>query len=125
MFTIQKQIIMKKKSNNFQKDPLVVSLPGGKGKITVDMRLIKRAALSLRALNNPLREKLLGLIERNSKIGVTELYSKLKIEQSVASQHLAILRRAQVVNAKRDGRKISYSINGKRIAEIIKLASAL
>ena len=125
MFTIQKQIIMKKKSNNFQKDPLVVSLPGGKGKITVDMRLIKRAALSLRALNNPLREKLLELIERNGKIGVTELYSKLKIEQSVASQHLAILRRAQVVNAKRDGRKISYSINGKRIAEIIKLASAL
>ena len=114
---------MKKKSAGFQNETLVVS--GGKGKVTVAMGVIKRAALSLRALDNPLREKLLRLIESSGKIMVSEIYGKLKIEQSVASSQLGILRRANVVNTHRDGRTIYYSINGKRIGEIVKLASAL
>jgi DNA-binding transcriptional ArsR family regulator len=107
------------------KDPLVVSGPDGKGKIEVDLRIVKRASLSLRALYHPLRKKLLELIESKGKVTVTELYGKLKIEQSVASQHLAILRRAGVVNTQRDGKKIFYSVNGKRISEISKLADEL
>jgi DNA-binding transcriptional ArsR family regulator len=107
------------------KDPLVVSGPDGKGKVEVDLRVIKRAALTLRALHHPLRKKLLELIEAKGKVTVTELYAKLKIEQSVASQHLAILRRANVVNTQRDGKKIFYSVNGKRIAEVHNLAKEL
>ena len=107
------------------KDPLVVSGPDGKGKVEVDLRVIKRAALTLRALHHPLRKKLLELIEAKNKVTVTELYAKLKIEQSVASQHLAILRRAGVVNTQRDGKKIFYSVNGKRIAEVHNLAKEL
>lgn len=107
------------------KDPLIVSGPGGKGKVEVDMGVIKRAALTLRALNNPLRHKLLELIEAKGKVMVSEIYAKLKIEQSVASQQLGILRRAEVVTAVRDGQKIYYSVNGKRIAEIVSLAKGL
>ncbi|MDB5284148.1 MAG: helix-turn-helix transcriptional regulator [Bacteroidota bacterium] len=107
------------------KDPLVVTGPDGKQKIEVDLRSVKRAALTLRALHHSLRKKLLELIEAKGKVTVTELYAKLKIEQSVASQHLAILRRAQVVNTQRDGKKIYYSVNGKRIAEIVELAKDL
>ena len=107
------------------KDPLVVTGPDGKSKIEADLRIIKRASLTLRALHHPLRKKLLELIEAKGTVTVTELYAKLKIEQSVASQHLAILRRAQVVNTKRDGKKIFHSVNGKRIAEIVELAKEL
>ncbi len=115
---------MKNKTSKL-KDPLVVSGPEGKGKIEVDLRLIKRASLSLRAMYHPLRKKLLQLIENEGKVTVTELYSKLKIEQSVASQHLAILRRVGVVNTQRDGKKIFYSLNAKRISEIVDLSREL
>lgn len=117
---------MAKKSIPSAKNKLmVVSISGNKEKVVVDMDVIKRAELSLRAILNPLRQKLLELIERSGEIGVSEIYHKLKIEQSVASSQLAILRRANVVNTKRDGQKIYYSINRKRISEIINLASAL
>lgn len=39
--------------------------------------------------------------KKNEAISVTEIYVKLRLEQSVASQHLAILRRAGVVQTDR------------------------
>ena len=107
------------------KDPLVVTGPDGKKKITLDLAMVKRASLSLRALQNPLRKKLLELITAKGKVKVTELYSALKLKQSVTSSQLGILRRANVVTVVRDGRKKLYSINGKRIAEIVALAKEL
>lgn len=116
---------MKNDRSKMGKEPLVVTAANGKGKVTVNMTTIKRAALSLRAINHPLRKKLLELIDTKGKVPVTELYGKLKIEQSVCSQHLAILRRAHVVSTKRDGKKIYYSVNGTRISEIAALADKL
>ena len=49
---------------------------------------------------------------------VTDLYVKLRLEQSVASQHLAILRKAGIVSTERDGKFIFYTVNYKRIDEI-------
>jgi DNA-binding transcriptional ArsR family regulator len=116
---------MKNDRSKGAKDVLIVSLAEGKGKVTVDLGVIKKASLSLRAINHPLRKKLLELIDAKGKTPVTDIYSKLKIEQSVCSQHLAILRRANVVTTRRDGKKIFYSVNGKRISEITALAAKL
>ena len=57
-------------------------------------------------------------IEEEKKITVTEIYVRLRLEQSVASQHLAILRKAGIVNTERDGKFIYYTVNYKRIDEI-------
>jgi DNA-binding transcriptional ArsR family regulator len=46
---------------------------------------------------------------------VTEIYVKLRVEQSVASQHLAIMRKAGYLNTSRDGKNIFYSINKDRL----------
>jgi len=86
--------------------------------INVDYNALKKAALVLRALNHKLRQQLLKLIEEENKITVTEIYVRLRLEQSVASQHLAILRKAGIVNTERDGKFIFYTINYKRIDEI-------
>ena len=116
---------MKNERSKLSKEQLIVSGTQGKGKITVDMGSVKRAALSLRAINHPLRKKLLELIDTKGKVPVTDLYTKLRIEQSVCSQHLAILRRANIVSTKRDGKRIYYSVNGKQIAEIADMAAGL
>ena len=61
----------------------------------MDYLKIKKAALVLRALNHKLRQLILKTIDEHKRITVTELYVKLRLEQSVASQHLAILRKAR------------------------------
>jgi DNA-binding transcriptional ArsR family regulator len=43
----------------------------------------------------------------------------------VASQHLAILRRAGIVKTERDGKFIHYTINSDRIADIMKTVHLL
>ena len=45
----------------------------------------------------------------------------LRIEQSVASQHLAILRKAGIVSTMREGKFIFYAINSSRIETINKI----
>ena len=72
---------------------------------------IRKAALIYRAINHKLRQNILQLIHDAGKITVTELYRKLNLEQSVASQHLAILRRAGFVLTERNKRFIFYSVN--------------
>ncbi len=91
----------------------------------MDYLKIKKAALVLRALNHKLRQLILKTIDEHKRITVTELYVKLRLEQSVASQHLAILRKADIVNTVREGKFIFYTINEERIADINKFVKEL
>ena len=93
--------------------------------LKIDYYNVKKGALILRALNHKLRQQLIKLIEEEKKITVTEIYVRLRLEQSVASQHLAILRKAGIVTTERDGKFIFYLINHKRIDEISKLVNEL
>ena len=86
--------------------------------LKVDILTLKKAALILRAINHKLRIQILKLINTHGKLTVTEIYVKLRLEQSVASQHLAILRKAGYVNTERDGKFIYYSVNHQRLVEI-------
>jgi len=86
--------------------------------LKLDFLRLKKSAMILRALNHKLRQQLLKLIDEQQKITVTEIYINLRLEQSVVSQHLAILRRAGIVSTKREGKFIFYSLNYKRLQEI-------
>lgn len=79
---------------------------------------IKKASLVLRSLNHNLRQQIIKIINESGKLPVTEIYVKLRLEQSVASQHLAILRKAGVVSTEREGKFIYYTINKQRIEAI-------
>ncbi len=76
---------------------------------------IKRASLLLRSVNHKLRQSIVKLLEEQDRMTVTEIYVKLRLEQSVASQHLAILRRGGFVDTIRDGKNIYYSVNKTNI----------
>src|SRR6476620_6819256 len=86
--------------------------------LKVDLLNVKKASLILRAINHKLRQQILKLIDEQGKITVTEIYVKLRLEQSVASQHLAILRKAGFVNNDREGKFIYYSVNSSRLEEL-------
>lgn len=93
--------------------------------VKVDFVNLKKAAMILRALNHKLRQQIVKLIDENKKLTVTEIYVKLRLEQSVASQHLAILRRAGIVKTTRDGKFIYYAVNSTRIDDIMKCVHSL
>ncbi|HEX7905978.1 MAG TPA: metalloregulator ArsR/SmtB family transcription factor [Chitinophagaceae bacterium] len=93
--------------------------------LKVDLLNVKKASLILRAVNHKLRQQIMKLIDEQGKITVTEIYVKLRLEQSVASQHLAILRKAGFVKTTRDGKFIYYSVNPNRIEELNQFVDAL
>ncbi len=86
--------------------------------VKIDFLQVKRSSLILRALNHKLRQQILKLLEEQSKLTVTEIFIQLRLEQSVASQHLAILRRAGIVKTEREGKFIYYGLHHERLLEI-------
>ena len=101
------------------------SIEGTPNVLKINYHNLKKAALVLRALNHKLRQQILSLIETEKKITVTEIYVRMRLEQSVASQHLAILRKAGIVVTQRDGKFIYYTVNNKRIDQITEVVEDL
>lgn len=96
-------------------NPSAVAEPAG---LQLDYVHMKKAAMILRAMNHKLRQQMIKLLDENKRMTVTDIYVKLRLEQSVASQHLAILRRAGIVNTERDGKFIYYGVNYSRVNEL-------
>lgn len=103
----------------------VVTLQSGDQPVRLDYQDLRKSVLVLRAVNHELRQSIIALLEESKHLTVTDIYVKLRLEQSVASQHLAILRRAGVVITERDGKFIQYSLNKKRLKEISRLVNKL
>ncbi|MCW5922707.1 MAG: helix-turn-helix transcriptional regulator [Saprospiraceae bacterium] len=101
-----------------------VALKNGSN-IPLDYMELRKAALVLRAVNHKLRQRIIDLLEENKTLTVTDIYVKLRLEQSVASQHLAILRRAGVVRTDRQGKFIFYSLDKERLSQISSLVEEL
>ena len=97
---------------------LLNNVSGNGSPVKVDLLNTKKAALILRAVNHKLRQQMLRLIDEQGKMTVTDLYLKLRLEQSVASQHLAILHKAAIVKTVRNGKFIFYSINAERLEDL-------
>jgi len=107
-----------------QKHESVILKKGDKD-IQLDYSNLRKAVLVLRAVNHKLRQRVIDLLEENGSMTVTDIYIKLRLEQSVASQHLAILRRAGVVLTDRQGKFIFYSLDKDRLAQIMRLVEEL
>lgn len=103
----------------------VVLTNTGNESIQLDYAELRKAVLVLRAVNHKLRQRIIDLLDENNSMPVTDIYVKLRLEQSVASQHLAILRRAGVVITDRQGKYIYYALDHNRLTQIGKLVEEL
>ncbi len=87
-----------------------VKLLGNEDQLRVSTRI-------LRALAHPLRLSIIRVIHDNDgSANVGEIFAALKIEQSVASQHLRVLRQAELVKTRRDRKFVYYTLDYERIA---------
>ncbi|MFT6149978.1 MAG: DNA-binding transcriptional ArsR family regulator [Saprospiraceae bacterium] len=107
-----------------QKNTSVI-ISQGLEQVNLNYDSLRKAVLALRAVNHRLRQEMIEFLQEREQTTVTDIYVKLRIEQSVASQHLAILRRAEIVDTTRDGKFIYYSLNDDKLMIITKLVSQL
>ena len=98
---------------------------GAETEVNMNTLEIKKAAIQLRAINHKLRQIILQYIGQHEKITVTEIFQHLLLEQSVASQHLAVLRKAGFVRTKREGKFIYYSVNRQRLLDLNRFVTDL
>ena len=67
----------------------------------------------LKALAVPSRLRIVGLL-RSHPLCVRALTTQLDISQPAVSQHLAVLKRAGLVDARKEGTMVHYRVNAKR-----------
>ena len=77
------------------------------------------AASKLRAMAHPMRIAIIDLLSANKKLTVTEIYERLSIEQASASHHLNILKNKGLLESKRDGKMILYSLKTDALSNVI------
>ncbi len=73
----------------------------------------------LKALSNPNRLMILCSLMERERLSVGELNQSLPLSQSALSQHLAILRRDQIVATNREAQTIFYSLADEKIAVLV------
>ena len=81
-------------------------------------------ARTIKALAHPTRLAILSLL-REGEVCVCELEPALDLRQANISQHLAILRRANLVISRRDGLRILYRVADPRVFEALDLLSTI
>jgi ArsR family transcriptional regulator len=75
-----------------------------------------------KSISNPKRQEILEALREGERT-VNELIENTGISQSNLSQHLSILRAKGIVQARRDGTNIYYSIANKKIIRAYDLVS--
>ena len=88
-----------------------------KTKVGFNPEKLNKSAEILRAIAHPLRMKILKFIDSYDKIHVNKIYNTLNLEQSITSQHLKILRLAGLVETRKDGKFVYYSINYNKLGQ--------
>ena len=88
-----------------------------KGKLSVEK--LEKAAGVLRAIAHPQRIRIIESIEPEKEYTVSQLQEMSGLAQAKVSHHLGILRTRSVVNARREGRNVYYSLSHNLIAQIV------
>ncbi len=75
------------------------------------------AALAFKALGEPRRVEILRLL-RGGPRAVGEIAAEIEVTQQAASQHLAVLSKAGLVEARREGTRALYSVKPEGFAPV-------
>ncbi len=94
-------------------------------KLPIDFKKAKTAQKTVRAIAHPLRLEILSYIDQKKTTVVGHIYLDIKMDQSICSQHLKILRDADLVIVQRDGRNKMYSINYDKVSHINEIIQKL
>ena len=73
---------------------------------------------TLRALSDPTRREILNLLKHGT-MSAGDLAAQFEMSAAAVSRHLAVLKEAELVRDKRDGKFIYYTLNASVLEEIL------
>ncbi len=77
-----------------------------------------------KSLSDPTRIKIIKIL-RGKEMCACEIPEKVNRAQPTVSQHLKILEKSGVLQSRRDGREILYSIADEKVFELIEIAGKI
>jgi len=86
----------------------------------VDQPHILRGAELLKVLGNPVRLGVILQLEEHQEQCVHELVASLDVSQPLMSQHLRVLRSANLIVGRRDGKEMRYVITDDHVIHIVR-----
>lgn len=86
---------------------------------TLDTDGLESTAHILRCLGHPLRLRVLDVLERKGECTVTEIQEALDVEQAVASQHLTTMWDKGILDRRKEGVYVHYSIGDVRALKVL------
>lgn len=84
-------------------------------------RIIKDRASLIKAMAHPVRLCVLDKLINEGEKNVTEIVDCMDVTQSNLSQHLSKLRDLGIVEARKEGNLIYYSVERKDVISIVKV----
>jgi len=80
--------------------------------------------LFLKALASEKRQEIMYLFIDKKEVTVNQVAELVGIGQSTASEQLAIIKRAGLLNSRKDGKEVYYSPNQNKAMELLKSFSS-
>jgi ArsR family transcriptional regulator len=78
-----------------------------------------------KGLSHPVRVRVLEVLSAAPEVSVADLIADTGLEASHLSQHLAVLRRHNLVTAERRGSLVFYRLAYPQVADLLRVARAL
>ena len=73
---------------------------------------------TLKALSDPIRREILNLL-KSGPMAAGDIAAKFDVTGAAVSRHLSVLKEAELIRDKRDGKFIYYELNASVLEEIM------
>ena len=87
--------------------------------IQKEMQVFTTAAKMLKSVAHPVRIEIINHLIKRKGLTVNDLKEKLRITQSMTSQHLAVLKNAGILDCKKQANTCCYFIRNKNILKLL------
>ena len=74
--------------------------------------------LTLKALSDPIRREILNLL-KSGPLAAGDIAARFDVTGAAVSRHLSVLKEADLIRDKRDGKFIFYELNASVLEEIL------
>lgn len=81
---------------------------------------LAETSLLLRTLGHPVRLKIIAGLARECSC-VKDIWECLQLPQAVVSQHLRVMKDNGILEAKRDGARVCYSLKDEMLVELVRV----
>ncbi|MCS6821885.1 MAG: metalloregulator ArsR/SmtB family transcription factor [Microscillaceae bacterium] len=89
-------------------------------RLRIESEKLEKSAYILRAVSHPIRIAIIDLLDQcEAGMSVSDMQSKLNIEQALLSHHLGKMRDKGVLTVRREGKNMFYALKDRNIVNIV------